>query len=125
MEKLTLKLIKIPGNKIEYSVLEQSDGIQRKCFSHSVLLGDWMIEIVSASQPQWCYWLPSLTFFIRGSSKNHDNLVETITINKSVNRLLNNLTQPNVLKIKKSLAEIGVEFNLVTNLYSKNITSKF
>jgi hypothetical protein len=47
MEKLTLRLIKNKNNELEYSVLEQSDGIKRGDFDHSIPVGSRALKVGS------------------------------------------------------------------------------
>jgi hypothetical protein len=124
METLTLKLIKNKNGIIEYSVLEQSAGIERANFYFSTILGTEKVMIRSYNHPEFRYDY-SFVFFIRGDRKSRDHDVQRVSINPDSKQFLDLITRPNIQKIKESLAQENIDFNFVTNLYSRNITSKF
>jgi hypothetical protein len=130
MEKLTIKLIKNKNGQIKYSVLEQSASIERGEFEHYIIglehpysTSTYQISISSCSVPEFYY--PDNVLYIRGENEERDTDVNIVDIYEEVDEFLDLLTKENIEKIKESLAEIGIKFKFVTNLFSKNITSKF
>jgi hypothetical protein len=124
MEKLTLRLIKNKNGEVEYSVLEQSAGIERKEFRVVVFLGAQLVHIRSFDSPEFSYEF-NFIFYIRGRNNLCDHYVQLIPIDSDSKQFLDLITRPNIQKIKESLAQENIDFNLVTNLYSKSISSKF
>jgi hypothetical protein len=124
MEKLTIKLIKNKYDFIEYSILKQSDGIKRGYFKYDFIIGNNKIILQSESTPEFFSFL-TFRMFIRGVNIERDNRVHKIIIDSYTQPFLNLITKLNIQKLKQELIKEGIEFNLVTNLYSTNINSKF
>jgi hypothetical protein len=65
------------------------------------------------------------TFWVKGTSKEDDEFVHIFKISEYVESFLNHITKENIQKLKTTLAPKGIDFKLVTNLYNKNVNSRF